>query len=85
MRQTFDQRRVLLVDRAALAVEVRLVVVGIEDLHFVAAHQEHTAVAASLARTFDLFGRRPLDVHLAVTEHVLAGDLSLAGNHVRRP
>src|SRR5258706_8976957 len=41
-----DQRRVLFVNRAGLAVVIGLVAVGIEHLHFVAAFQINPAVAS---------------------------------------
>ena len=44
-----DQRRILAVDRPGLAVGVRDVVIRVQHLHLVAAHDDHAAVAAALA------------------------------------
>ena len=51
-----DQRGVVAVERAALAVRIGLVVITIEHLDFIAAHQIDAAVAAALALA--LRGRR---------------------------
>ena len=47
-------------DRRCLAVGVGRIVVRIEHLDFIAAHQHHPAVVAALAIPVDLRGRRPV-------------------------
>jgi hypothetical protein len=70
------ERRELAVERRRLAVGVGLVVVEIQDLDLVALHQEHAAVAASLAVALDLGRRRPLDVQLHVAEALPRPDVA---------
>src|SRR6267143_1339032 len=63
-----DERGILAVDRACLAVGIGVVLIGIEHLELVYPHQEDAAVAALLP--FALHGGRrgPLDVQLHVAE-----------------
>ena len=66
-----DQRWMLPVDGRGHSVGVSGVMVAIENLNFIQAHQIDTAVAPSLALTFD-FGRSgPFDMELAVPELLL--------------
>ena len=74
-----DHGRGLLVERTGLAVEVGLVLIAVENLHFVAAHQVDATVAASLPLAHDLGGRGPFEVQLAVTELGLGVDAPLGG------
>ena len=73
-------RRTLLVDRTALSIEVRLVLIGIEDLHLVASHQINAAIAASLSLANDLRRHRELQMQLAITERLL-GRYTTATHH----
>ena len=70
------QRRPLSVNGARLAVGVRRIVIGIEHLNLIAAHQQHAAVAASLAVALHVGRRRPLDVQLAISEFLLGGNVA---------
>ena len=74
-----DQRGAVAVERAALAVGIGLVLVAVQDLDLVAAHQIDAAIAPALAAAFDGGGRRPLDVHLAVRELFFGEDAALGG------
>ena len=74
-----DHGRGLLVERTGLAVEVGLVLIAVENLHFVAAHQVDATVAASLSLAHDLGGRGPFQVQLAVAELGLGVDAPLGG------
>ena len=76
------QRRALLVNRGRLAVEIRLILVRIEDLDFVDAHHEHAAVAPFLAVAHDFLGRGPFDVELAIAEGPLGVNVVLGGNRI---
>src|SRR2546425_449487 len=62
------ERRILAVHGGRLTVGVGAVLIRIEHLDFVAAHQEDAAVAALLALALGRRGGRPLDVQLAVAE-----------------
>ena len=76
------ERDALLVDAAGLAVDVGLVVVGVEDLQFVAGvagaggGEEDAAVAAGLIGAGDVLGDSPLDVELVVLEGALGFDVA---------
>ena len=77
LRQAFDHRRRLLVHRAALAVEIRLVDVRIENLHLVAIGEIDAAIASPLTVAFD-FGRRgEFEMQLHIAKLVLANDVVL--------
>jgi hypothetical protein len=69
-----DQRRMLFIDGAGLAVGISFILVGIEHLQFVAALQVDAAVAAPLACAFDFQGWGPLDVDLAIPEGLGGGN-----------
>ena len=56
------------IEGAALAVGVSFVLVAIEDLHFVLAHEEDAAIAAALAIAFHLAWSGELDVQAAGAE-----------------
>src|SRR5204863_6997465 len=78
LARSVDQRRVLFVDRTGLPVEVGWVLVRIEHLDFVMAHQEDAAVAAALAVAFDFGGGGPFYVQLAIAEFLFGGDVARA-------
>src|SRR5512143_4173518 len=67
------QRSVLFVYGPGLAMEVGLIIVGIQHLHFISLHQEHAAVAALLTFAFDYRRCGPFDVQLAVAEFFPGG------------
>ena len=73
-----DHRGRLFVDRARLAVEVGFVVIRIEYLNFVDAHQKQAAVATALALAVGRCGSRPFDVDLAVAEFWFADNITFA-------
>src|SRR5262245_4924147 len=79
-----DQRRILFVNRAGLAVEVSLVVVRIEHLDFVAALQEDSAVATALAFAYDLGRRGPFDVQLDIIKFPPGSDSAGSANDNHR-
>src|SRR5262245_367201 len=79
-----DQRRVLFVNRAGLAVEVGLVIVRIEHLDFVAPLQEDSAVSTPLAFANDLGRRGPFDVQLDVVKFPLGSDGAGSANDDHR-
>src|SRR5262249_20723979 len=56
----------LSVNRRCLAIGVRLVVIGVEHLDLVTAHDQNAAISAPLAISGDFHGRRPLDVKLDI-------------------
>src|SRR5262245_2897569 len=64
----------LLVDRGALPVKVRLVLVRVEDLNLVLPHEINAAIATPLPSTDHLLRRGEFEVELAVPERVLGGD-----------
>ena len=74
-----DDGRFLAVDGSGLPIGVGFIVVGIEYLDFVFAHQEDAAVAATLTSTGDFFRGYPLDMKLTTAEmplgHYIAGIL----------
>src|SRR5512144_3426297 len=72
------ERWILPVHGRRLTVGVGAIVVGIEDLHFVPAHQIHPAVATLLSFAARRYGRHPFDVQLAIAE-------SLPGVNVAAP
>src|SRR5882672_1435859 len=63
-----DERGILAVDRACLAVGIGVVLIGIEHLELVYPHQEDAAVAALLPFALHDGWRGPLDVQLYVAE-----------------
>ena len=65
------QRRIMAVERAALAVGIGRVFVAVEDLDFIPAHQVDAAIAAPLTVSFDDRWLRPFDVHLTVAKFFL--------------
>ena len=71
------QRNALLVKAADHAVDVGLVVVGVEDLQLISGvfgagrSQEQSAVATQLARAGNVFGNSPFDMELLVPEGAL--------------
>ncbi len=74
-----DERGILAVHRGNLAVCVSFAVVGIEDLNFVEAHQEDTAVAAVLIFALGRIGFTEFDVELAIAEALLGLDIASLG------
>ncbi|MFM1942765.1 MAG: hypothetical protein RI897_1747 [Verrucomicrobiota bacterium] len=62
------ERGLVAVEGAGLAVVVGGILVGIEDLDFVAALEVDSAVTAALTFALDLFGGGPFHVELAVAE-----------------
>src|SRR3954451_5830833 len=76
------QRRTLLVDAGRLPIHVRLIVVGVEDLHFVACitraggGQEQSAIPPRLTRPRDILRNSPFEMQLIVLEHALGLDVS---------
>src|SRR5438132_1042207 len=56
------------------------VVVAVEDLDLIAAHEKDAAVAAALALPAHLRRRRPLQVQLAVAEFFARLDVARAGD-----
>jgi len=75
-----DERGVLAVNGARLAVGVGFVFVGIEDLNFVGVHQVDAAVAAFLALTARRRGFHKFDVKLAIAEGVLRVNVVSVGD-----
>jgi len=71
----------LAVDGSGLAIGVGFVVVGIEDLNFVIAHQEDTAVTAFLAFAVGRRGLGEFDVELAITEGSFGVDVAGVRNY----
>src|SRR5512134_298326 len=61
-----DERRVLAVDRGGGAIRIGRVLVPVEDLNLIEAHQQHTAIAPTLALSRDRRRGGPLDVELTV-------------------
>ncbi len=74
-----DERRVLLVNGAALAIVVRRVLVRVENLNLIGPHQKDTAVASSLAIAFSFRSRCPFDVDLTIAKLVLASERAGTG------
>ena len=58
----------LAIDRCRLAVSIGIVVIAIENLNLVFAHDDDAAVSAALRIAFDYFWSGPFDVHLHVAE-----------------
>src|SRR5260370_15651014 len=75
------ERRPLAIDGSGLAIRVSRVVVGIQDLYFVAAHEYNPAVATRLTVPAYLGRRGPLDVQLAVAEFLFGGDVARVWDH----
>ena len=75
------QRRILSVHRARLPIGISLVLVGIEHLDFVSAHQKHAAVAALLAFSVGRSWLEELYVQLAIAEGIARGDIAALGDH----
>src|SRR5579863_3694769 len=79
------ERNALLVETAGHAVDVGFVVVGVENLKFVAGvagserGEKDSAVAARLAAAGDVLGDAPLDVELVVLERAFGLDVADAG------
>src|SRR3954463_5812099 len=70
------QRRILSVHRARLPIGISLVLVGIEHLDFVSAHQKHAAVAALLAFSVGRSWLGELYVQLTIPEGIARGDIA---------
>ena len=79
------QRRPLLIDRGGLSVEVRLVLVGIEDLDFIGAHHVDAAIAPFLAVPFDFVGGGKFYVQLAIAEAFLKAGANVFLILIRNP
>src|ERR1039457_6826349 len=69
-----DKGRILTVHGAGLTVEVGLVLIGVQDLEFVASLNDNAAVAATLTFADDYRRRRPIDMQLAIAERLLRDD-----------
>src|SRR5262249_13954946 len=65
------RRRLLLVNRSTLSIEISRVVIRIEDLDFIATHQINPAVATALPAPFYFRRRRKFHMQLAITEFFL--------------
>ena len=76
-----DEGWELAVEGAGLAVWVGFVVVALEDLDFVEAHEEAAAVAAGLALDFAACGDEPLEMDLDGAEFFLGLDGFFIGDH----
>ena len=63
-----DERGILAVDGAGLAIGIRVVLVGVEDLELVHPHQKDPAVPALLALALHDSRRCPFDVELHIPE-----------------
>lgn len=75
--------RELAVNGAGLAVRIGFVVVGIEDLHFVAAKDVYAVIAAALAFAFNFGWSGELEVQLEITVFILGADnAGFCGFHV---
>ena len=66
----------LLVNRARLSVVVGLIVVGVENLDFVAFHEKNAAVSAVLSLALRYCRCSPLDVELDIAEPVARRDVA---------
>src|SRR5215472_15187994 len=75
-----DQRRILAVDGRGLAIRVGLVVIRIEHLNFVIAHQKDAAIAALLALASWRNRLGKLDVKLTIAEGFFRVDVAGLGN-----
>ena len=75
-----DERRVLAIDRCRLAVSIGDVLVRIQHLHLIAAHEGDAAVAAVLARASSRARSGELHMQLHVTEFLARHDRSRAGS-----
>jgi hypothetical protein len=53
---------VLFVDRSGLTMVVSLILIGVQNLHFVSLHQKDAAIATSLAFSLDHSRRGPFNV-----------------------
>src|ERR1700722_7240348 len=78
-----NQGSILAVNGAGLAVEVGLVLVGVQNLEFVAPLENNAAVAATLAFPLDLRRCCPLNMQLAISKRLFRGDVAGAvdGRH----
>ena len=70
------QRGPLAVDGSGLAVGVGGVLIRVEDLQFVAALENDSAIAAVLADAVDLGRSRPFQVQLNIAKGFLGGDVA---------
>ena len=77
------QRRPLSVDRSSLPIRVGGIVVGVQHLNLIVAHQENAAISTPLAGAVHLCRRGPLDVQLHVAELLLGIDVTGIVNHLR--
>src|SRR5258706_15100313 len=59
---SIDERRRLSIDRSGLAIGISQIVIAIENLDFIQAHQEDAAIAASLAVSLRRRRSAPLDM-----------------------
>jgi hypothetical protein len=72
-----NERGILTIDGAGHSVGIGWVLIGIENLNFVEAHQKDAAVAASLVFALNQFGGGPFDMELAGAEGLFG--LNVAG------
>lgn len=73
----------LLIRRSGLAVEVRFVFKGIENLDFVDSRQVDAAVTAPVPLPLELQRLGPLNMQLTTSERAFRGDSSLAADRYR--
>src|ERR1035438_8647071 len=79
-----DQRNPLLINTPCLPVGIGPVIVGIQNLQLVAGiaaagrRQKHTAVAARLVGSGDIFGNSPFNAELVIVEEALGFDIARA-------
>ena len=70
-----DARWRLAIDRSILTVGIELFGVGIEDLDFVKAHEQHAIVAAVIPWTLEIRRGEPFEVQLHVSKRFPAGQV----------
>lgn len=73
--------RCLLVDAAGHAIDVCLVLVAVENLHFVLVLKEHAAVATTLSLAIDVGGYTPLKMELEAAKLLTGDDVALGLVH----
>lgn len=76
LTRSVDERRILAVNGRGLAIGISFIVVGIEDLNFVDAHQENATVAAILVLALGGRWRSELNVKLTIGERLFRIDVA---------